>query len=158
MGRPLHTGFEPRSLAGLACSTGQSATTYTTVGPMLCPQNNPMFCMRNSPCSVHRTASCYEHRTDPCSVQRTAPCSVQRTGSCSVHRTSHVLCTEQPNVLYSEQPNVLCRPETSASSVLAQNSWTMIWRRWYRMPPRYRIPARVTICEYRPSMRGRAWP
>ena len=31
LGRLLHTGFEPRSLAWLACSTGQSATTYTTV-------------------------------------------------------------------------------------------------------------------------------
>ena len=31
LGRPLHTGFEPRSLAWLACSTDQSATTYTTV-------------------------------------------------------------------------------------------------------------------------------
>ena len=31
LGRPLHTGFEPRSPAWLACSTGQSATTYTTV-------------------------------------------------------------------------------------------------------------------------------
>ena len=31
LGRPLHKGFEPRSLAWLACSTGQSATTYTTV-------------------------------------------------------------------------------------------------------------------------------
>ena len=29
--RPLYTGFEPRSLAWLACSTGQNATTYTTV-------------------------------------------------------------------------------------------------------------------------------
>ena len=28
---PLHTGFEPRSLAWLACSTGQSTSTYTTV-------------------------------------------------------------------------------------------------------------------------------
>ena len=31
LGRSLHTEFEPRSLAWLACSTGQSATTYTTV-------------------------------------------------------------------------------------------------------------------------------
>ena len=31
LGRPFHTGFEPRSLAWLACSTGQSATTYTIV-------------------------------------------------------------------------------------------------------------------------------
>ena len=31
LGRPLHTGFEPRSLAWFACYTGQSATTYTTV-------------------------------------------------------------------------------------------------------------------------------
>ena len=31
LGRPLHKGFEPRSLAWLACSIGQSATTYTTV-------------------------------------------------------------------------------------------------------------------------------
>ena len=29
--RPLLTGFEPRSLAWLTCSTGQSATTHTTV-------------------------------------------------------------------------------------------------------------------------------
>ena len=31
LGHPLHTGFEPRSPAWLACSTGQSTTTYTTV-------------------------------------------------------------------------------------------------------------------------------
>ena len=31
LGRPIHTGFEPRSLAWLACYTGQSATTYTTM-------------------------------------------------------------------------------------------------------------------------------
>ena len=31
LGCPLHTGFEPMSLAWLACSTGQSATTFTTV-------------------------------------------------------------------------------------------------------------------------------
>ena len=31
LGRLLRTGFEPWSLAWLACSTGQSATTYTTV-------------------------------------------------------------------------------------------------------------------------------
>ena len=31
LGRPLHMGFEPRSLARLACSTGQSTATYTNV-------------------------------------------------------------------------------------------------------------------------------
>ena len=34
LGRLLHTGFEPRSLAWLACSTGQSATTYTTMAEL----------------------------------------------------------------------------------------------------------------------------
>ena len=37
LGRPLHTGFEPRSRAWLACSTGQSATTYTTVAAEYMP-------------------------------------------------------------------------------------------------------------------------
>ena len=37
-GRPLHTGFAPRSLAWLACYTGQSATTYTTVAVVVVGQ------------------------------------------------------------------------------------------------------------------------
>ena len=64
LGRPLHTGFEPRSLSRFACSTGQRATIYNTVAVFEI-RKNTRACSTFLIAKLNGNAF-YERRNGPC--------------------------------------------------------------------------------------------